>query len=301
MVLRLQKRFSVLNNVIALLLAIAALVATSHSADLRERQATLKVASELEIMRNGVRSGSLTVPVGRQVQILEESGDRLRISVGGLAEGWVAKDAVELLRPKSVTSTLPAEEVAALRDASPMVASSSSVQPVIGDARNEQQFDEENSAASPSAGNAVKKTENEASSVNPSQSVTEKSYVQITVLEDEAEEIDFGDGPCKGQSVQKAFDCRTQLGRNAEGKDAELKLYAILVNENDGKPYSVNGKMLPPVEIKQLRESSTRSAKDLNTHSALPTRKGNYLADVAANGFGLISKAITQNFWSMAW
>ena len=173
----------------------------------------------------------LTIPAGRQVEILEESGDRLRISVGGLAEGWVAKDAVELLRPKSVTSTLPAE----------------------------------NSAASPSAGNSVKKTENEASSVNPSQSVAEKSSVQITVLEDEAEEIDFGDGPCKGQRVQKAFDCRTELGRDAEAKDVELKFYAILINETDGKPYSVNGKMLPPVEIKRLRESSTHSAKDLNT------------------------------------
>jgi len=62
-------------------------------------QAILLEPAELVIKTTGGQKGSATFPKGRHVQVVETSGERSKISVANLAEGWVDNSTFELLTP----------------------------------------------------------------------------------------------------------------------------------------------------------------------------------------------------------
>jgi len=75
---------------------------TSGTAEPRE--AVLLEPVALTIQSSGGQKGSATFPKGRQVQIVETSGQRSKIAIPNFAEGWVKNSTLEVLPPPTSPS-----------------------------------------------------------------------------------------------------------------------------------------------------------------------------------------------------
>lgn len=51
---------------------------------------------KLDVILNGKKTGSVDLPVGREVEIINQTSTKYKIRSNGLAEGWVEKDALEV-------------------------------------------------------------------------------------------------------------------------------------------------------------------------------------------------------------
>jgi hypothetical protein len=75
---------------------------TSGTAEPRE--AVLLEPVALSIQSSGGQKGSATFPKGRQVQVVETSGQRSKIAIPNFAEGWVENSSLEMLSPPASPS-----------------------------------------------------------------------------------------------------------------------------------------------------------------------------------------------------
>lgn len=74
-----------------------------------QRRATTKVAIDLDVLRNGKKIGSTRIPSGREVQVIDDRGSRVRVAAGPVLSGWVNADDLQIEQKGEVSGPSAAQ------------------------------------------------------------------------------------------------------------------------------------------------------------------------------------------------
>ena len=238
------------------------LLATIHIGLGNPDKAVLTESVSLQIKKSNGGSGSLTLPAGREVNVVAKTTTKSKISVPNFAEGWVENNKIKVIETKNPVGSVESPDVN---------------QPTTNTA-----LPQESESLNPAPSNAKV-------TIDP-------STLTIAIAEQESEtKIDFKGSKCRGNRVTKTY---TPLikGLPSEGKEfdniVDVKLYTIVSNSEGGKPLVIpfKGKPTPSsrlnkaffpeleaVELKKQKDGTFKASYDDLQCSPCRNRKEQYI------------------------
>jgi len=196
---------------------------------------TLNTEVEMKIIVNGTPKGSLLLPKGREVTILEETEGSLKITSAGLGHAWVAKHEVDLAESKDATQP-PQETIST-----------------------------ESEVNTTDTANATDATES--LPLNQKQERTQKGInpkLEINSSQTE-EKIDFEDSGCRGKTITTNLQ---PVITNLEAEDlenTEIRVFAIINNDNASSMQRLNQKTdkdVSDLKLKRLKPKTGSNEKE---------------------------------------
>lgn len=191
----------------------------------------------LEILYHGKQAGSTTIAAGREVQIVEEEEDRVKISVSPGASGWVNREAVEMHER---------------------------VEPKVSAAHGEV----DGLSAVSRAENAQPRPITESlGGVRPK---TSRLIIEINEESENYPVKPAGGQECHGTVHRYTFRATVCRGEDLKGKEASLRFYLVVLQENKDKTASssavrrvvINGHSY--AEKKKVYEPTVQAMKELS-------------------------------------
>jgi hypothetical protein len=192
---------------------------------------TLNEEVKMTVIINGSPKGSVTLPAGREVTILEEKDGKLKVSDKGLSTAWVDEKSVSI--NENINQEQPKQPVSSH---------------LVGKEGGSTEISNSEPSSLPNTGDETSQN------TQTQNSHIAKGAPTLTIKSSESEEeIDFTGRPCKGKTVTTKIQTVISNHDSEDSSNIRVKVFGVLANNNDGKPYKLNGRILPEIELKELQ------------------------------------------------
>jgi len=215
-----------------------------------QRSAVLLEATSLAIKSNGANRGSVTFQPGKEVEVVEDGGDKYKVAVAGLAEGWV--DASKLNVRES-----PAAPIDAPGDANSASNTSETEEPnALSDGP---QVEADNQSTEPTATPPAADAQLQPPPTPITNWANKKAKISATLTEKVLRVYNRTEASsCHGKKVDKVISMQIEGASPEELAQLSLKTYAVLTTE--GVTHVLNNGVnepAKPIEVMELKQKGT--------------------------------------------